>query len=197
MEFSIKQSNPDSVKSGCVVVGVFEGGKLSAAAQVIDKAAKHALSDLIARGDMSGKSATTLLLHKLPGIVAERVLLVGLGKPAELNNKVSLEILGATFKALNGTPAKDAALYIVDEGVGKDAAWVVKQAVFTAAEQEYCGGRRDPVPHYAARFAAKEAFLKALGTGWAGGIRWQDVEILREPGATPIVRVHGLAATIA
>jgi holo-[acyl-carrier protein] synthase len=71
------------------------------------------------------------------------------------------------------------------------------QRVFTAAEQEYCGGRRDPVPHYAARFAAKEAFLKALGTGWAGGIRWQDVEILREPGAAPIVRVHGLAATIA
>ena len=71
------------------------------------------------------------------------------------------------------------------------------QRVFTAAEQEYCGGRRDPVPHYAARFAAKEAFLKALGTGWAGGIRWQDVEILREPGAAPMVRVHGLAATIA
>ena len=137
MEFSIKQGSPEKLKSGCVVVGVFEGGKLSAAARAIDQAAKHALSDLIARGDMSGKSASTLLLHKLPGVAAERVLLVGLGKASELNNKTSNEILRATFSALNGTPAKDAALYIVDEGVGKDASWVIRQAVFTAAEQAF------------------------------------------------------------
>jgi leucyl aminopeptidase len=116
---------------------VFDGGKLSKAAQILDKAAKNALSALIERGDMSGKSATTLLLHKLPGVAAERVLLVGLGKASELNNKTSLEILGAAFSALNATPAKDAALYIVDEGVGKDAVWVIKQAVFKAAEQAF------------------------------------------------------------
>ena len=137
VEFSIKQGTPDSMKSGCVVVGVFEGGKLSKAGQTLDKAAKHALSDLIARGDMTGKSATTLLLHKLNGITAERVLLVGLGKASELSNKVSLDILSATFKALNTTPAKDAALYITDEGFGKGANWVIKQAVLTAAEQAF------------------------------------------------------------
>ena len=137
MEFSIKQGNPDSMKSGCIVVGVFEGGKLSKAAQVLDKAAQHALSDFIARGDMTGKAASTLLLHKLNGITAERVLLVGLGKASELNNKISLDILGATFKALNATPAKDAALYITDEGVGKNAHWVIKQAVLAAAEQAF------------------------------------------------------------
>ena len=137
MEFSIKQGSPEKLKCGCVVVGVFDGGKLSKAAQVLDKAAKHALSDIIAHGDMSGKSASTLLLHKLPGVAAERVLLVGLGKASELDNKTSLEILGAAFKALNATPAKDAALFISDEGVGKDAAWVIKQAVFTAAEQAF------------------------------------------------------------
>ena len=137
MEFSIKQASPEKLKSGCVVVGVFEGGKLSGAAQVIDKAAKHALSDLIARGDMSGKSATTLLLHKLPGVVAERVLLVGLGKPGDLNSKTISEILSSAFRALNKTPAKDAALYIVDEGVGKEAAWSIRQAVFAAAEQAF------------------------------------------------------------
>ena len=137
MEFSIKQGIPEKQRSGCVVVGVYEGGKLPAAAQLLDKAAKHALSDLIARGDMSGKSASTLLLHKLPGIAAERVLLVGLGKASELNNKSSVEILRATFSALNGTPAKDAALYLVDEGFGKDAPWVIRQAVFAAAEQAF------------------------------------------------------------
>ena len=141
MEFSIKQGSPEKLKSGCVVVGVFEGGKLSKAAQVLDKAANHALSDLIARGDMSGKSASTLLLHKLPGTAAERVLLVGLGKASELNNKSISEILRAVFSALNGTPSKDAALYLADEGAGKDAgsrqAWIIRQAVFAAAAQVF------------------------------------------------------------
>ncbi len=135
MEFSIKQGSPEKLKCGCVVVGVSEGGKLSAAAQVLDKAAKHALSDVIARGDMTGKSASTLLLHKLPGVAAERVLLLGLGKADELNNKTSAEILNAAFSTLSATPARDAVLYIVDNGVGADAAWVIRQAVFTAAAQ--------------------------------------------------------------
>ena len=137
MEFSIKQSSPEKQHSGCIVVGVYEDGKLSPAAQLLDKATEHQLSSLVARGDMSGKSASTLLLHKLPGVAAERVLLVGLGKASELNNKTSVEILRATFVALNTTAAKDAALYIIDEGVGKDASWVVKQAAFSAAEQAF------------------------------------------------------------
>ncbi|MBI5431187.1 MAG: leucyl aminopeptidase [Nitrosomonadales bacterium] len=159
MEFSIKQGNPDKQRSDCVVVGVYEGGKLSAAAQVLDKAAKHALSDLIARGDMSGKAASTLLLHKLPGIAADRVLLVGLGKASELNNKTSVEILRATFVALNATAAKDAALYIIDEGVGKDAAWVIRQAIFAAADSVYRADSLKSKP-------AKTAMLKnvALAT---------------------------------
>ena len=97
MEFSIKQGIPEKLRTGCAVVGVYEGGKLSPAAKLLDHAAKHALSDLIARGDISGKSATTLLLHKLPGIAAERVLLVGLGKASELNNKSSIDIFKKIF----------------------------------------------------------------------------------------------------
>ena len=141
MEFSIKHGIPEKLRSDCLVVGVYEGGKLPAATQALDKASIHTLSGLIERDDMSGISASTLLLHKLPGIAAERVLLVGLGKPSELNNKSSVEILRAAFSALNRTPAKDAALYLVDEGVGKDPAWVIKQAVFAAAESAYrCDG---------------------------------------------------------
>jgi hypothetical protein len=63
VEFSIKQGSPEKLKSGCVVVGVFDGGKLSKAAQVLDKAAKHALSDVIARGDMSGKDRKSTRLN--------------------------------------------------------------------------------------------------------------------------------------
>ena len=155
MEFSIKQSRPEKLRSGCVVVGVYEGGKLSSAARLLDKAAAHHLSDLIARGDMNGKSASTLLLHKLPGIAAERVLLVGLGKASELNDKASVEILRATCTALNATATKDAALYLIDEGFGKEAAWVVKQAVFAAAEQAFRADGMKSKP-------AKAATLKGI-----------------------------------
>ena len=138
-----------------MVVGLYEGGKLSPAAQILDKASKHALSGFIARGDMSGKSATTLLLHKLPGIAADRVLLVGLGKASELTNKTSVDILRATFSALNSTPAKDAMLYIVDEGAGKDATWIIKQAVFAAAESVFRADSLKSKP-------AKAASLKSI-----------------------------------
>ncbi len=137
MEFSIKQGSPEKLKCGCVVVGVYEGGKLSKAGQLLDKATGHSLSDVIARGDMTGKSASTLLLHKLAGASAERVLLVGLGKPAELNNRTSVDILRAACSALHATSAKDAALFVTDDGVGKDAGWVLKQAVLAAADGAY------------------------------------------------------------
>ncbi|GAB1231680.1 leucyl aminopeptidase [Ferrigenium sp. UT5] len=137
MEFSIKQGSPEKLKGGCVAVGVFEGGKLSRAGQTLDRACNHLLSDLIAQGDMSGKSATTLLLHKLPGIAAERVLLIGLGKTGEQTEKSRVEILQALFKTLLATPAKDAALYLAEADLGKDAAWLLRQAVFIAAEQAF------------------------------------------------------------
>ena len=138
-----------------MVVGVFEGGKLSAAAQALDKAAKHCLSDIIALGDMTGKASSTLLLQKIPGIAAERVLLVGLGKPGDLNSKTIVEILRAAFGALNATPAKDAALYLIDESIGKDAAWVIKQAVFAATESAYRADSLKSKP-------AKPATLKSI-----------------------------------
>jgi holo-[acyl-carrier protein] synthase len=65
--------------------------------------------------------------------------------------------------------------------------------VFTPAEQQFCNDHRDAVPHYAARFAAKEALFKALGTGWAKGVTWLDVEVLREGQDAPVMKLHGEA----
>ncbi|HTY61068.1 MAG TPA: holo-ACP synthase [Acidobacteriota bacterium] len=65
--------------------------------------------------------------------------------------------------------------------------------VFTPAEQKFCSEHRDPTPHYAARFAAKEALFKAIGTGWAKGVTWLDVEVLRERQEAPILALHGEA----
>ena len=68
------------------------------------------------------------------------------------------------------------------------------QRVYTPVEQALAYGRESELTFYAGRFAAKEAVLKALGTGWAGGIRFTDVEVLREPGGAARVELHGLAA---
>ena len=69
--------------------------------------------------------------------------------------------------------------------------------VYTPAEIAYCEQHREPGPRYAARFAAKEAVLKALGTGLARGMRWQDVEILAGPAREPRVVLHGAVAETA
>ncbi len=67
------------------------------------------------------------------------------------------------------------------------------ERVFTAAECAYCDGRGAvAAQHYAARFAAKEAALKALQTGWRGGIGWQDEEIASREGGAPYLIFHGL-----
>jgi holo-[acyl-carrier protein] synthase len=67
------------------------------------------------------------------------------------------------------------------------------ERVFTVAERAYCDGRGAvAAQHYAARFAAKEAALKALQTGWRGGISWQDVEIAAHDSGAPYLILHGL-----
>ncbi|WP_116949776.1 holo-ACP synthase [Jiangella endophytica] len=66
--------------------------------------------------------------------------------------------------------------------------------LFTAAEWAYCGGKRRRGEHLAARFAAKEAVLKAFGTGLSGRMRWTDVEIVNTPLGRPVVRLDGAVA---
>ncbi|HQS57197.1 MAG: leucyl aminopeptidase [Gallionellales bacterium 35-53-114] len=138
MEFSIKQGSPEKLHSGCVLVGVFESGKLTDAAQVLDKSAQHYISDIIARGDMTGKAATTLLLHSVPAVASERVLLLGLGKPAELDARQYRDCVRAAMRALQATNAKEVLLYLAELPVkGRDSAWCISQAVLAAYETAY------------------------------------------------------------
>jgi holo-[acyl-carrier protein] synthase len=65
--------------------------------------------------------------------------------------------------------------------------------IYTEREAEYCGKCANPAIHYAARFAAKEAAFKALGTGWAAGVKWVDVEVERLPSGKPELHLHGEA----
>jgi holo-[acyl-carrier protein] synthase len=69
--------------------------------------------------------------------------------------------------------------------------------VFTPKEIEYCERFKNKFERYAGRFAAKEAAMKALGTGWRGGVRWVDLEVVREPSGRPTMVLAGAAARIA
>lgn len=68
--------------------------------------------------------------------------------------------------------------------------------VFTDREIEYCRRHQNQYQHFAGRFAAKEAALKALGTGWAAGIRWKDVEVTVGERGRPVLHLHGKAEEI-
>jgi holo-[acyl-carrier protein] synthase len=69
--------------------------------------------------------------------------------------------------------------------------------IYTRGEIEYCESRAGKFESYAARFAAKEAGMKALGTGWNHGVRWRDIEVVRRKGQRPTIHFHGQAAVFA
>jgi leucyl aminopeptidase len=137
VEFSITSGAPQTGRNGCVVVGVFEPRKPSAAAAAIDRAAKGYLAEVLRRGDMQGKAGSTLLLHGVPGI-AGRVLLVGLGLPAAFREKPYREAVAAAVRTLHATGAEEASLHLTELAVGRrDAAWKVANAVTVAREGGY------------------------------------------------------------
>jgi leucyl aminopeptidase len=135
MEFSIKALAPEAAK-GCVVLGVYKGGELSAPARRIDQVSKGAL--VKALRDLPGKTGATLLLRNLPGVAAERVLLVSVGARGELGTAAYLEALRCTAGALKDLGAHEAALFLVDLKVpSRQLSWNVRHAVLVLREGFY------------------------------------------------------------
>lgn len=138
MEFSIKSGSPEKQRSACVVVGIFEPRRLTLAAESIDKASRHHVSELLRRGDMEGKLGTTLLLYRVPGIEADRVLLVGLGRERVFKEKEFRQAIGAAINTLNETGSIDATLYLTDIAMRKhDIGWRIRHAVLVIQESLY------------------------------------------------------------
>ena len=114
MEFSIKNALPEKELCNCVIVGVYESGKLSNAAQKIEDSSAGYLSKLVAGGDIDGKLSACLLLHNIPGIESERVLIVGLGKESEFTQKQYAQAVRASIKALASIPASETVTFLAD-----------------------------------------------------------------------------------
>lgn len=84
----------------------------------------------------------------------------------------------------------------IEEAIARHGAPFLER-LFTPAEASYCERHKNRYERYAARFAAKEAAMKALGTGWSRGVRWRDIEVAREPGGKPTLHLAGVARQIA
>ncbi len=138
MEFSIKSANPQKQRTNCVVVGVFEPRKLSMAAQAIDRAARGYLGRIVRAGSMEGKLGSTLMLHKVPHITSERVLLVGLGRERDFRDKEYRDACRAATRTLNETGAAEAVSFLTELPLKqRTIGWKVSHAVVVAAEALY------------------------------------------------------------
>jgi len=138
MEFSIKSGSPEKQRSGCVVVGVFEGRKLTASAQAIDAASGGFVSEVLRRGDLEGSLGKTLLLHAVPKVPADRILLVGLGREREFNEPAFRNAMSAAVKALKSTGTSEATVCLTDVPLKRhDTGWKVEHAVLAIMEGAY------------------------------------------------------------
>ena len=130
MEYLVKSGTPEKQRSPCLVVGVYSGRKLSEAAAQIDAVAGGAIAAILRRGDHQGKAGQTLLLHHVPNLASERVLLVGCGKEKEFNEARYREATAAAIAALKNTGATEASSYLTElEVKGRDIAWKLRQSV--------------------------------------------------------------------
>jgi len=138
MEFSIKSGHPEKQRTACVVVGVYEPRRLSDVAQKIDEISQGHLSFILRRGDLEGKIGQTLLLHNVPGTLADRVLLVGCGRERELGETQYRKVIATAIRTLHETGSMEAVCYLTELNVrSRDTAWRIRQAVETAHASLY------------------------------------------------------------
>ena len=176
------------------MVGVFEPRKLSAAAETLDKASAGYIADIIRRGDMEGRLGSTLLLHNVPNTLAERVLLVGLGKEKEVRDKQYRDAIAAATRTLNETGAIDATLFLTEIPVKKrDVAWRIRQAALVVLDSLYRfdqlksknNGVRRPLRKLTLTVARRSDVAPAEGALAQGEAIAEGVRLAKELGNLP------------
>ncbi len=138
MEITVKSGTPEKQRTACIVVGVFDSRKLSAAAMDVDKASDGYISGIVRRGDMEGERGQSLLLHHVPGILSDRVLLIGLGKERDFNDKAFRAVNASTAQVLDKCGASEAVSYLTDLTVkNRDAVWKCYAAAISTESALY------------------------------------------------------------
>ncbi len=127
-----------TLASDCIVVGAYSDKTLTATGQALDTASGGRIAALIERGDISGKTGKTALLHDLPGVTATRVLVIGLGEPAKFGVPQYIKAAGDAARALKDGAATSAVFTVSEAAVlGRDAAWAIRQAVIAFSHAIY------------------------------------------------------------
>ena len=157
-DFSIKLGSPEKQHTGCVVVGVYETGVLSAAADLLDRLSNGFIRTVVARGDLDGKAGTSLMLHAVPHTVCDRVLLVGLGKQDEFNDKNYRKALTAAAEALSKLNRQ-----LAERGIAIQA--LHPGSILTKLNLTGWGGGGNPDPDEAVRRVLDLAFGPPAPTG--------------------------------
>jgi len=172
MEFVVNVESIATQRTGCVVAGVYEGGKLSPSATELDTVSGRALSDVLERGDLEGDLGATLLLTRIPNVAAERVLLVGLGAEQEFSESSYHTALGATTSVLRTTGAADATLCLDEVSIsGRDSEWKIEQAVLAVMDGLYRFDKLKSAPPRGRRALARISLhLSDRATARAAGI---------------------------
>ena len=138
MEFVVKSVSPETLKTATLVVAVTEDRILSDAATKLDTLSGGAITAALKRGDLPGKVGQSLLLHTLPNLKAERVLLVGVGKDAELSDRQFRKVVTGALNVLKGLGGSDAVIDLGDLAVkNRDTYGKVRLLVETLADGEY------------------------------------------------------------
>jgi leucyl aminopeptidase len=138
MHSLVKSGHPAKQRAGCVIVGVFDRRTLSEPAAALDQASNGALASALRRGDLDGKAGQVLVLHHVPKLVADRVLLVGLGRERDFDAGAYRKACAAAARALRATGAIDAVSYLTHLPVkGRDVAWAVREASLAAQDEFY------------------------------------------------------------
>lgn len=195
MDFSIKTfdaKNPlSALKTGCLVVGVFEEGKLSSAAKSLD--GKGEIAAALKTGDISGKAGSTLLMRKVNGLAAERLLLVGLGKEQPTTEKNLAGAMQAAAKALTSLGATDAVFALpFEETKDRDASWAIRSSTLGLRESAYrfesLKSKKEPAPQGPRKmaFAVPAANAPAAKAALAQGVAIANgMELTKDLGNTP------------
>jgi leucyl aminopeptidase len=155
MEYFVKSGNPEKQRVACVIVGVFDRRNPTEAANTIDIASDGAIGSIMRRGDIDGKLGQTVVLHNLTGVFCDRVMLVGLGRERDFDERAYRKANAAAAKALRATGSIDAVNYLPHlEIKGRDYLWNVRQAVLATEDEYYrfdtCRGAkaREDLPTY-------------------------------------------------
>jgi leucyl aminopeptidase len=133
LEFDLNRDAPAAAHTDCIVIGAFADNSLTPAAKAIDEASGGRVRALLERGDASGKTGKTALLHDLPGVTAPRVLVIGLGEAAKFGVPQYLKAVGDAARTLKSGPVATAVFTLSELAVtGRDNAWNIRQAVIAA-----------------------------------------------------------------